>query len=632
MSYFRNYWYRFGAILFIILAVILLVFRPDWSMLHYLLYFNFMALLAHQFEEYQFPGGASPIINYVVYDEEELMDRFPGNTQSIMLVNTIAWLLYIASIAFPQAYWLGLGVMFFSLTQLLGHGFQMNIKLKTWYNPGLATTVFLLVPIACAYIYQASAEGMLTWGDWLGGFIMLIVCVLSYEDEGKFQRKMTSRHLFMLSLGGVIGTGLFLSSGYTIAQAGPLGAVLSYLIGAVVVYLVMLSLGELAVAMPVTGSFHTYATKFISPGTGFTVAWLYWICWTVALGTEFLGAAMLMQRWFPDVPAWTFASFFALVIFGLNALSVRFFAEAESFFSSIKVIAIIIFIILGLGAMFGLVSFEGQHKAILFTHLTANGDFPNGIVAVVSVMLAVNYAFSGTELIGIAAGETDNPKEAVPRAIKTTIGRLVVFFVLTIVVLASLLPMKEAGVSTAPFVDVFDKMGVPFAADIMNFVILTAILSAGNSGLYASSRMLWSLANEGMLSKSVVKINKYGVPMRALLLSMAGAVLSLFSSIYAADTVYLALVSIPGFAVVVVWLAIPVAQINFRKEFLKENQLEDLSYKTPFTPVLPYITIILLLISIVGIAWDSSQRAGLYFGVPFIIFCYIYHKLRYKKW
>ena len=130
----------------------------------------------------------------------------------------------------------------------------------------------------------------------------------NYENEGQFQRKMTSRHLFMLSLGGVIGTGLFLSSGYTIAQAGPLGAILSYLVGAVVVYLVMLSLGELAVAMPVTGSFHTYATKFISPGTGFTVAWLYWICWTVALGTEFLGAAMLMQRWFPSVPAWIFAA------------------------------------------------------------------------------------------------------------------------------------------------------------------------------------------------------------------------------------------------------------------------------------------------------------------------------------
>lgn len=453
----------------------------------------------------------------------------------------------------------------------------------------------------------------------------------NFENEGQFKRKMTSRHLFMLSLGGVIGTGLFLSSGYTIAQAGPLGAVISYLIGAVVVYLVMLSLGELAVAMPITGSFHSYATKFISPGTGFTVAWLYWICWTVALGTEFLGAGMLMGRWFPQVPTWVFATLFALIIFGINALSVRSFAEAESFFSSIKVIAILVFIVLGMGAMIGLVSFDGKHEAIFFRHLLAHGAIPKGISALISVMLAVNYAFSGTELIGIAAGETDKPKEAVPKAIKTTIGRLVIFFVLTIVVLASLLPMKEAGVSSAPFVDVFDKMGVPFAADIMNFVILTAILSAGNSGLYASSRMLWSLANEGMISQKVVKINEHGVPMRALLLSMAGAVLALFSSIYAADTVYLALVSVAGFAVVVVWLSIPMAQINFRKEWLKKHTEEELAYKTPLTPVLPYITIMLLLISVIGIAWDASQRAGLYFGLPFIALCYLYYYWRYRK-
>lgn len=452
----------------------------------------------------------------------------------------------------------------------------------------------------------------------------------NFENEGQFKRKMTSRHLFMLSLGGVIGTGLFLSSGYTIAQAGPLGAVISYLVGAIVVYLVMLSLGELAVAMPVTGSFHTYATKFISPGTGFTIVWLYWICWTVALGTEFLGAGMLMGRWVPYVPTWVFAALFALLIFGLNALSVRSFAEAESFFSSIKVLAILVFIILGFGAMLGLVSFNGKHEVFLFSHLTAHGVLPKGLSALISVMLAVNYAFSGTELIGIAAGETNNPKEAVPKAIKTTIGRLVIFFVLTIVVLASLLPMKEAGVSSAPFVDVFDKMGIPFAADIMNFVILTAILSAGNSGLYASSRMLWSLANEGMISPRVVKINEHGVPMRALLLSMAGAVLSLFSSIYAADTVYLALVSIAGFAVVVVWLSIPMAQINFRKEWLKSHAQEDLFYKTPFTPILPYITIMLLLISIIGIAWDASQRAGLYFGIPFILLCYLYYYWRHK--
>lgn len=452
-----------------------------------------------------------------------------------------------------------------------------------------------------------------------------------FEDEGQFQRKMTSRHLFMLSLGGVIGTGLFLSSGYTIAQAGPFGAILSYLVGAVVVYLVMLSLGELAVAMPVTGSFHTYATKFISPGTGFTVAWLYWICWTVALGTEFLGAGMLMGRWFPAVPAWIFATLFAVVIFALNALSVRFFAEAEFYFSSIKVITIILFIILGLGAMFGVIPMASGQAAPYFSNLTAHGLFPNGWVAVVSVMLAVNYAFSGTELIGIAAGETDNPKEAVPRAIKTTIGRLVIFFVLTIVVLAALLPSEEAGVSQAPFVTVFDKIGIPFAADLMNFVILTAILSAGNSGLYASSRMLWSLANEGMISKKVVKINRHGVPMRALLLSMVGAVFALLASIYAADTVFLALVSIAGFAVVVVWLSIPIAQIRFRKEWKKEHSEDELSYKTPFNPILPYITILLLVISIIGIAWDASQRAGLYFGIPFILLSYAYYYLVHKK-
>lgn len=453
-----------------------------------------------------------------------------------------------------------------------------------------------------------------------------------FEGEGEFQRKMTSRHLFMLSLGGVIGTGLFLSSGYTIAQAGPLGAILSYLVGAVVVYLVMLSLGELAVAMPVTGSFHTYATKYISPGTGFTVAWLYWLCWTVALGTEFLGAGLLMGRWFPDIPAWIFATIFALIIFGLNALSVRFFAEAEFYFSSIKVIAIVLFILLGLGAIFGLIPMADQVAPPYFSNLPSHGAFPNGIMAVVSVMLAVNYAFSGTELIGIAAGETDNPKEAVPRAIKTTIGRLVIFFVLTILVLASLLPLEEAGVTQAPFVTVFDKIGLPYAADIMNFVILTSILSAGNSGLYASSRMLWSLANEGMISKKVVKINQHGVPMRALLLSMVGAILALFASIYAADTVFLALISIAGFAVVVVWLSIPLAQIRFRKEWLKEHKEEELSYRTPLNPFLPYVTIFLLVISIIGIALDESQRPGLYFGLPFMAVTYLYYYLVHKKW
>ncbi len=339
-----------------------------------------------------------------------------------------------------------------------------------------------------------------------------------------------------------------------------------------------------------------------------------------------------MQRWFPSVPIWIFATIFAVIVFGLNTLSVGWFAKAEDALSSIKVYAIAAFIVLGTLAIFGILPFEGTNAAPLFTNITAQGLLPNGLVGLISVMLSVNYAFSGVEMIGIAAGETDNPKKAVPQAIKSTIGLLVIFFVLTIVVLAALLPMSEAGVTEAPFVLVLDKIGFPYAADIMNFIILTAILSASTSGLYASSRMLWSLANEGMISKELVKINKHGVPMRGMILSMIGVVIALVASIYAEDTIFLALVSIAGFAVVIAWLAIPLAQIGFRREFLKNHSEDELEYKTPFSPTLPWITVVLLVISIIGIGWDPSQRAGLYFGVPFMIGCYIYHYIRFKKW
>ncbi|MGT2907428.1 amino acid permease [Streptococcus dentiloxodontae] len=453
----------------------------------------------------------------------------------------------------------------------------------------------------------------------------------NFENEGKLQRKMTSRHLFMLSLGGVIGTGLFMTSGQTVKVAGPFGSVLAYLAGSIIVYLVMLSLGELAVAMPVTGSFHTYATKFISPGSGFAVAWLYWLCWTFALGSEFLGAGIIMHdNWFPNIPSWVFALVFALIVFAINALSTRSFAEAESFFSGIKVMAIIIFIILGLGAMFGLVTYNGENRLILFENYTKNGLWPKNLPTFLSVMLAVNYAFSGTELIGIAAGETENPKETVPAAIKTTIGRLVLFFIVTIIVLAALLPMNEAGVN-ASFAAVFSQMGIPYAGDIMNIVVLIAILSAGNSGLYASSRMLWSLANEGMISKKVVKVNKHGVPMRALVISMVGALLCLLASRYEDSFVFLALTSVASFAVGAVWLSIPLAQISFRKKWRKTHTDDELDYKTPFTPVLPWITVCLLLISIFGGIFDSAMRVGIYFGLPFTLLCYLYHYIKFKK-
>ena len=310
------------------------------------------------------------------------------------------------------------------------------------------------------------------------------------------KRGMESRHLQMISLGGVIGTGLFLSSGYTIQQAGPIGTILAYSIGALIVYLVMLTLGELSVAMPVTGSFHVYAEKFIGPGTGFVIAIQYWLTWTVALGSEFTAAGLLMQRWFPDSPTWVWSAACIILIFTLNALSVRLFAEAEFWFASIKVFAIIAFIVIGLLAIFGAIPIAGHDSAPLLGNFVADGWFPSGIAPIFSTLLTVVFAFSGTEVVGVAAGETKDPSRAIPKAVHTTVLRLAIFFIGSILVRAALIPWHQAGVDTSPFVLVFQSIGMPFAGDIMNFVVLTAVLSAANSGLYVSSRMVWSLAKE----------------------------------------------------------------------------------------------------------------------------------------
>ncbi|HCN57524.1 MAG TPA: S-methylmethionine permease [Exiguobacterium sp.] len=451
--------------------------------------------------------------------------------------------------------------------------------------------------------------------------------------EGTFRRKMESRHIVMLSLGGVIGTGLFLSTGYTLEQAGRVGTILSYLVGALAVYLVMLCLGELSVHMPETGAFHSYATKYLGSGTGYTVAWLYWLTWTVALGSEFTAAGLLMQRWFPDVPVWLFSALFVVMILGINVLTVRLFAEVEFWFSAVKVLTILVFIVLGTATIVGFLPLADGSQAPMLAPLTEGGLFPNGAFAILMTMLAVNFAYSGTELIGIAAGEAVDPKRTVPLAIRTTVFRLVLFFVGTIIVLAILLPNDSKGVLESPFVAVFERIGLPFAADTMNFVILTAILSAANSGLYAASRMLWSLSDQRMITPFFSKLNASGVPTRAVLFSMIGGLLALFSSIYAPGSVYIALVSISGLAVVVVWMSISASQFMFRKRYLQEGKdVSDLVYRTPWYPFVPILSFLMCLASLIGIAFDPTQRVALYFGVPFIAVCYIVHHLTKTSW
>lgn len=478
------------------------------------------------------------------------------------------------------------------------------------------------------------------------------------KSHDSLTRSMESRHLTMISLGGVIGTGLFVSSGYTIHQAGPLGAILAYTIGSILVYTVMLSLGELSVAMPYAGSFHLYAKRFIGPGTAFTIAILYWLNWIVALASEFTAAGVLMQRWFPHSPVWAWSAAFIALVLLLNVLSVRLYGEAEFWFASIKVVAIIAFMIVGLLAIAGILpsvasalgaasatdaAAAGSAAGAASTgkdissasyalhNLFGDGLLPNGIAPVLSTLLTVIFAFSGTEVVAVAAGETRNPSQAIPRAIHTSVLRLVIFFIGSISVMAALIPWKQAGVNASPFVLVFEQVGLPFAGDIMNVVVLTAVLSAANSGLYVSSRMVWSMSKEGMLPKSFGATNDHGVPIIAVLVSLAGGLLALLSSVVAASTVYLALVAVSGLATLIVWLVVAICHIRFRTQWIQDgHSADELSYRAKWYPYTPILAIVLCILALVMVAFDASQRSSLLYMVPVVIACYawVYWKKR----
>lgn len=456
------------------------------------------------------------------------------------------------------------------------------------------------------------------------------------SETKALKRAMSTRHLVMLSLGGAIGTGLFLGSGEVIAQTGPVGAIIAYILGGLIAYMVMLCLGELAVHMPVAGSFGTYAQKYIGPGTGYMISWVYWLTWTATLGTEFTAAALLMQEWFPHISMWIWTIIFAITIFVLNLSSTRIFAESEFWLALVKVVTVVAFIILGLLAIFGLIPFHGAESAPLFHNLTAQGWFPHGLVPIFTTMLIVNFAFSGTELIGVAAGETKDPAVNVPKAINAAIWRLLIFFVGTIVVISALLPFQVAGlggesVSNSPFVTVFNYIGIPYADDIMRFVIITALLSAANSGLYAASRMMWSLSAQRQLPQVFSRLSSSGTPVIALVVTMFGAIPGLLSEHFAPETIFKNLLGIAAFTMVIVWMSICWSQFNFRRAWYKAgHSAKDLKFAAPLYPIVPILGFVFCFITGLSMAADPEMQAGFIGCLLFIAACYLSHYLFYR--
>ena len=327
-------------------------------------------------------------------------------------------------------------------------------------------------------------------------------------QQNQLNRSMKRRHLFMLSLGGVIGTGLFLNAGYTINQAGAGGALIGYLFGGIILYLVMVCLGELAVHMPVTGSFQTYASKFISPSAGFSLGWMYFVGSATTAGVEFTAAGILMQRWFPDVSVWIWCAVFIALLFVLNALTTRGFAEAEYWFAGIKVVAVIFFIIIGFAAIFGIIPLEDRPAPFL-ENLAPSGLFPAGIA---HPFCYDDECYLFLSRIGIdwncCWGKRRAGEEYSHEPFETSFLELSSFILLLLLYYPPFFHLRNLDYWKVHLSPLMDLAGIPFAPDIMNFVILTAILSVGNSCIYASTRLLWAMANEGMAPKRVWKAIK----------------------------------------------------------------------------------------------------------------------------
>ena len=455
------------------------------------------------------------------------------------------------------------------------------------------------------------------------------------------KRAMTTRHLVMLSLGGAIGTGLFMGSGEVISQAGPLGAVLAYSIGGLIAYMVMLCLGELAVHLPVSGSFGAFATNYIGPGTGYMVSWMYWLGWSATLGTEFTAAAILMQEWFPQTSVWLWTLIFAAGVLLSNLSSTRTFAESEFWLSMVKVATVLIFILLGFACIFGFVPFQGYESAPMFHNLTDHGWLPNGLFPLFATLLIVNFAFNGTEMIGIAAGETENPEKNVPKAIHAAVWRLIIFFVGTIIVISSLLTYTDAGLnvgghgglSSSPFVSVFNLMGIPYAEDLIRFVIITALLSTANSGLYAASRMMWALSAQKQLPPAFGKLTKSGVPYVAVLVTMIGGLPGLLSEQFGADVIFKNLMGVAAFTMVIVWMSICWSQFNFRRQWLKQgHSVSELKFRTPWFPLVPILGFICCTATGLSMAADPEMLSGFIGCLLFMAACYAgYYWLYHNK-
>lgn len=435
------------------------------------------------------------------------------------------------------------------------------------------------------------------------------------EREQGLRRSLSARQLSMIAIGGAIGTGLFLGSGFAISLAGP-AVLVSYAIGAVIALLLMGCLAEMTIAHPTSGSFGAYAEHYIGPLAGFLVRYSYWTCIVLAVGAEVTAVALYMKFWFPAVPGWYWIAAFSTLLILVNAVSVNLFGTVEYAFSFIKVAAIVAFILLGAYVVFGAPA--RAPAGIGFGNYIAHGGFfPKGFWgAWVAVIVAI-FSYLSIEMIAVAAGEAAQPEQAVKQAFRATVLRLILFYLLTLALMLAIVPWTYAGADESPFVKVMQAVRVPAAAGVINFVILVAALSAMNSQLYITTRMMFSLSRAGHAPRWFGVLNRRGVPLHALLLSTAGIALATVVSVVAPGQAFILMLSVSVFGAMFTWMMIFVTHYFFRRAQAQtaESALRFRMYGYPLTT---WLGVGLMAAVLVTTAFTPAFRMTLLFGLPFL--------------
>ncbi|KAG0029381.1 hypothetical protein BGZ81_003863 [Podila clonocystis] len=466
-----------------------------------------------------------------------------------------------------------------------------------------------------------------------------------HNGEQGLQRNLKARHLAMISLGGTIGTGLFLASGGSIAEGGPGFSQVAYCLIGTMVYCFMSSLGEMATYLPISGSLNAYGTRFFDPALGFTLGWTYWLSWSVTLATELVASSVIISYWIPleKCPGWVWAVIFIVVLTALNLVSVKAFGETEYWLSLIKVLAVAVFIVVGflyLGGAVGAPNPVPKPGPEIFDMK----PFKGGFAALFSIFLNAGFSFQGAELVGIAAGETKNPRKNVPRAIRQVFWRILMFYVLTILIIGMCIPHddealanSDGDIKSSPFTRVFTNAGISVGADIMNAVILIAILSAGNSGLYASSRALHTLAKEGNAPRFFGYVNRHGVPVWCVLATSLVGCLAFIISLpqVGQGAAYDWLLSISSTTGFISWIGIAFCHIRFRMAYKAQGRsIKDLPFISKLYPFGPIYTLIVCLVILFGQGYFAFSAETIevkavlsaYVTLPFVLILYFGNK------